>query len=69
MESIESIVSVSSFSKNLLTCCNPLKTGKHKLYNYKSMNPQKAHAFKHAARHVQEFLKYLIRDTFGRQSP
>ena len=31
MESIESIVNVCNFLKNLFTCCNPIKTGKHKL--------------------------------------
>ena len=31
MESIESIVSVYNFSKNLFTCRNSIKTRKHKL--------------------------------------
>ena len=56
MESIESIV--SNFSKNLFTCRNPIKTGKH--------NPQNARPLKHAAHHVQELCNSLS-DTLGRR--
>ena len=62
MESIESIVSVYNFSKNLFT--NSIKTRKHKLLK----TLQNACAFKHAARHVQELCNSLS-DTSGRQSP
>ena len=64
---MESIVSVCNFLKNLFTCRNPIKTGKHNL-NYKSMKPQNVRAFKHAVRHVQELCNTLS-DTSGRQSP
>ena len=63
MESIESIVSVYNFSKNLFTLRNSIKTRKHKLLT----TPQNARAFKHAARHVQELCNSLS-DTSGRQS-
>ena len=64
MESIESIVSVYNFSKNLFTCRNSIKTRKHKLLK----TPQNVCAFKHAARRVQELCNSLS-DTSGRQSP
>ena len=63
MESIESIVSVYNFSKNLFRCRNSIKTRKHKLLK----TPQNARAFKHAARNVQELCNSLS-DTSGRQS-
>ena len=64
MESIESIVSVYNFSKNLFTCRNSIKTRKHKLLK----TPQNVRAFKHTARHVQELCNSLS-DTSERQSP
>ena len=65
MESIESIVNVYNFSKNLFTCRNSIKTRKRKL---KLRSPQNARAFKHGARHVQELCNSLS-DTSGGQSP
>ena len=53
MESIESIVSVYDFSKNLFTCCNSIKTRKNKLLK----TPQNARAFEHAARTMLFSLK------------
>ena len=61
MESIESIVSVYNFSKNLFTFRNSIKTRKHKLLK----TPQNARAFKHAARHVQELCNCLVSNREG----